>query len=108
MTAWGHREQMAVHTPRREVSGGTSPGHTWVSDSSLQDWGRHYSLLLLQPLPPQYFVMETQAEEYNQVQPYQCCLINNLTLTWNKKKKKKTEREKMTFFKLKYLLLHPQ
>lgn len=86
-------EDTAVCMPRREVSGGTSPGHTWVSDSSLQDWGRHYSLLLLQPLPPQYFVMETQAEEYNQVQPYQCCLINNLTLTWNKKKKKQRERK---------------
>ena len=30
---------MAVYTPRREASGGTSPAHPWGSDASLQDWG---------------------------------------------------------------------
>ena len=28
---------MAVDTPRREVSGGTGPAHTWVSDAILQE-----------------------------------------------------------------------
>ena len=40
--------ETAVYMPRREVSGGTSPAHTWVSDSSPQDWGQCY--MLFKPL----------------------------------------------------------
>ena len=31
----GHGKEMAVHTPRREASGGTGPA--WMQDCSLQD-----------------------------------------------------------------------
>ena len=47
---WGHSEEAAVCKPRREVSGGTNPADTWISDFQPRTVRSKFLLFTPQPV----------------------------------------------------------
>ena len=55
---WGQRAKVAAYKPRREASGGASPGHTWSLDC--QPTGLWENKLLFKSPALQYFFQQAE------------------------------------------------